>query len=211
MQRFKLIPQSKDSKLTSSAIPAMYAEKATCPNYCPFFKKCYAKKGNVAFTFNRFDKVENYGGSWDEFCNSVKTTLKHTKLRLNVSGDLPSIKDRLDHEALKKLAKIVKRNKVKTWGYTHRKNSENIIKDVNSDYLTINRSVHTEKTAIKYQKDGVPVALALPKNKVKKNSWSKDNVKFQVCPNQINDNVKCDTCMLCADSNRDKVVVFIEH
>ncbi len=209
--RYKLILKSKNSKLSSDGIPAMYSEKSTCPKYCAFYNKCYAKAGNVSYTFNRFDKDQLYGGSWDQFIEAVTNNLRYTKLRLNVSGDLPNTNDQLDLDAMVKLSLVVKRNKIKTWGYTHRRNSNNTIKKINNNWLCINRSFHTLVHASKAHKEGVPSVVCLPKKKIKKNGFSYNGVKFEICPNQINKSVKCDTCMICADKNRDKVIVFIEH
>ena len=231
---YKMVTSSKDKKLSfterGQSMAATYSGKNTCSTGCPLYSDCYAKGGNTNFTFEamtpgtaKFEKSSEKarGGTFDSMIQAIADTLWDQPLRVSISGDLPSAdtENTLDLESVGKLAKVSKKNKLKAWTYTHKNDVSNLayvqdLASLNSDHWCLNISTDTLDQAVESFNKGLPTVITIARKDLPggKLGFKYRDVIFKVCPNQINaSKVRCNNCMLCQNSKRDHVVVFIKH
>lgn len=231
---YKLVTGSADKKLSfterGQTMAATYSGKNTCSTSCPLYSECYAKKGNVSFTFNALTpgtkqhekaSTKAKGSTFDNMIQAIADTLWDQPLRVSISGDLPSAdaENKLDLESVGKLAKVSVKNKLRSWTYTHKNDlSDRVyvqdLASLNSDNWCLNVSTDTLDQAVESFGKGLPTVITLDKKDLPngKLGFKYRDVVFKVCPNQVNpQRIRCNNCMLCQDSKRDHVVVFIKH
>lgn len=231
---YKLVTGSADKKLSfterGQTMAATYSGKNTCSTSCPLYSECYAKKGNVSFTFNaltpgtaQHEKASEKakGSTFDNMIQAIADTLWDQPLRVSISGDLPSAdaENKLDLDSVAKLAKVSKKNKLRSWTYTHKNDTSDSsyvqdLASLNSDNWCLNISTDTLDQAVDSFNKGLPTVITLDKKDLPngKMGFSYKGIKFKVCPNQVNAaKVRCNNCMTCQDATRDYVTVFIKH
>ena len=218
--RFHLTPKSSNAKTGPVAVTT--SSRATCPASCPFLKNgCYADAGY--YTRLHWDAVTRgeRGKPWRDHFADLEGLSTNTKLRLNVSGDLPHTGGRISRVYARALAVAVKR--LKAWTYTHHKltpsnlqilrflnRNSPVLNSYTEHGLTVNCSTETESAADAAVAAGLPAVLTVDSAETRAQWKTAAGNIVHVCPAQRRE-TDCDHCMLCHHRGRRVVVAFLAH
>ena len=203
---------------------ATMSSQATCPDACPLKgKECYAGQGPMSWAWNKLT-AGTIGHDFDFLITEIKRLPVGYKMRLNQSGDLPGVNNRID---AKKLSKLVQASKhIKGFTYTHKpiraskkhnvspllaKKNRQAIADANKGGFTINVSTNRIEEVDQALRANIgPVVTILPigsSNTV----YTAKGTKVIKCPAQRFESMTCAKCMLCQKTDRSVVVGFEAH
>jgi hypothetical protein len=234
MHTYHLIVKAGNSK--TGMVATSYSSASTCSDNCPFKysendephrigkSPCYACNGPMAIFWLK-SGVTNKKGVMirrfsdlsvdiSEFCHRISLLPANTTLRLNSAGDLPGTDGWLCKEDCIKIAHTCVDAKVNAFGYCHydctsdtekAAHNRGIIAQMNCLGVKLNVSVSNiidMQTTLSY---GLPVVGVVP-------STMTQSVKGACyCPAQTHNGVTCDSCRLCAKSDRPKAVLLKAH
>lgn len=193
-------------------IPVSTTTASTCSPSCAFMNEgCYAKGGPLAIHWRKVTQGLA-GMPWDDFVSQIAELPEGTLWRHNQAGDLPGSGDAIDIVAL---AALVSANSGKRgFTYTHKPTTPanvEAIKDANANGFTINLSgnnlEHADQLA---DLNAGPVVVVLAADQTT-NTVTPAGRKVVVCPASVRDDVSCQTCKLCAISDRRAIVGFPAH
>ena len=203
------------SNRKTGAIPTTTSAKETCWTGCPFYEKgCYAKGGPQNIHWNAISAGER-GYEWDTFLKLIRK-IKRTQLwRHNVSGDLPVVADGvIDGD---KVAQLVDANRGrKGYTFTHHPLTDTnlgVIKYANAAGFTVNVSTESVEVADKVMtKHGIPAVAVVHSTKMDRFYRTESGRRVITCPAIVHENdVTCETCGLCQQSNREFIIAFPAH
>lgn len=202
---FKFVKNSSNRK--TGNIPVVYADKATCPDTCPYKKKgCYAKYSYTNFHWN------NVNITFDSLIDCIRDLPIGQFWRYAIGGDLPGINEKIDFSLLKKLVEANKRKN--GFCYTHKApvgENADAIKFANQNGFTVNLSANTLRDADeKADLNIAPVVVTLPQN-AKKITFTPKGRKVIVCPKAHTKRMTCEKCKICQQVNRATIVGFPAH
>ena len=191
-------------------ISCTMTERASCPSACPLRDAgCYADGGPVAIHWRKLDQA---GKSLDELCQFISEIA--TRLwRHNVAGDLASIGRKI---CLSTLRRIIVANTGKMgFTYTHHdmalKHNRDAVAEANARGFTVNLSANNLHEADKLADLAIgPVVTLLPET-AKNNVRTPSGRNVVVCPAVLSDDINCQSCRLCARSNRQSIIGFPVH
>jgi len=211
----QFVPITKNSK--TGRISVTSTEAKSCPKACPFRdgKGCYYFSGYHTSMNNKHLENKTRGGTWDDMCESVSTTVKPGAIwRHNIGGDLPHYEEVIDFPKTKKL---VDANTGKEgFTFTHHDmdipGNRMVVKYCNDNGFTVNLSANGLRHADTLSDLGIaPIAVALPSDFANKVFYTPNGRKGVICPAIQKDNVTCKTCGLCAKSDRKVIIGFPAH
>ncbi len=234
--KYKLTEMTSNKKLTSGEklklVSATTSSWITCSKSCPMHIKCYAKRGHQALHANAITKGSR-GYDLDKLLKEIEELRPNTLLRLNVSGDLPSVSYKNDERkisvnALTKLLTATKDAKATAFTYSHlhcdKKNrSYNLaaIKEWSEPNFVINVSCESSSVAAKLYFDGQDIALTNTKlfnyavdqeinhGKKAELTTNEGSVDLFPCPASYKGS-NCNECRECSKHHRENIVVFKE-
>jgi hypothetical protein len=194
-------------------IPVSTTSAKTCPSDCPFKKSgCYADGGPLALFWGKVTR-EEAGTDWDSFCESVAALPEGQLWRHNQAGDLPSVGDVIDHDAMDMLvtANAGKRG----FTYTHHNpaigNNAGVIKHANMLGFTVNLSGNNLKHADTLAALNIGPVVAVVAEDHPERSETPEGRKVVVCPEQTGKAKSCAECKLCQKVDRAVIVAFRAH
>jgi len=213
---YQLSPQTANVKLGFMA--ASISSKETCPDACPLKKEgCYGAYGPINWVWTKVSKG-TIGKSFGELLTSLKALPKGYAFRHNQVGDLMGLNNEIDTPKLRELTAAVKH--LVAWTYTHKPivQSDSValanrkaIQEANQNGFTINISTNNIAEVDAALALGIaPVCTILPLGAAN-TSYTANGAKVIKCPAQYRDNITCNSCRLCAVSNRSVVVGFEAH
>ena len=204
----------------------------TCSKHCPMHTKCYAKKGKQALHAKKVTEGSR-GYDLDKLLKEIAELRPNSLLRLNVSGDLPSVSYKNDErkistEALTKLLIASQDAQATTFTYTHlhrdpKNSSYNLaaVKEWSEPNFVINVSCESPTVAAKLYFNGQDIALIHTKlfnlavdqeiNHGKRSELvtNEGSVDLFPCPASYKGS-NCNECRECSKYNRENIVVFKE-
>jgi hypothetical protein len=202
----------KSANVKTGPIPVSITGADSCPDSCPFSGGgCYAKGGPLAIHWRKVSTGER-GLAWGDFLGAIKNLSAGQLWRHNAAGDLLGAGETIDPVAL---GELVAANQGKCgFTYTHKTNhADNFkwIRAANAWGFTVNLSAndlhHADQLAD--QKAG-PVVTVLPIDGPTKQTTPKGRMVI-TCPATYRENVNCETCKLCAVSDRQTIIGFPAH
>jgi hypothetical protein len=203
----KFIARSTNRKL--GPIPAVYAEKSSCPSSCPLMGAgCYAELGPVSYHWKETKTP------WKAFLSEIEAIPAGSLWRYAVAGDLPGKGDNLNLQLTMELA--LANGESKGFTYTHKPlklpKEKALIKWVNTHTnFTINLSADSlEECDEKLSWNIAPVVTVVRTGCTLCDSTPKGKT-VMVCPETYNPQVNCLTCKICHNSKRDFIVGFPAH
>ena len=234
--KYKLTEMTSNHKLTSGEklklVSATTSSWLTCSKHCPLHSKCYAKRGRQALHAKKVTEGSR-GYDLDKLLKEISELRPNSLLRLNVSGDLPSVTYKNDErkistDALTKLLIATQDARAKAFTYTHlhsdpkhREYNLAVVKEWSTDNFVINVSAENSRTAAKLYFDGHDVALTNTKlfnfavdqeiNQGRKATLTtkEGTVELFPCPHSYKES-NCNQCRECSKHNRENIVVFKE-
>ena len=234
--KYKLTEMTSNRKLTSGEklklVSATTSSWITCSKHCPMHSKCYAKKGRQALHAKAVTETDR-GYDLDKLLKEIEELRPNTLLRLNVSGDLPSVTYKNDErkistDALTKLLIATQDAKAKAFTYTHlhsdpKHKEYNLatVKEWSEPNFVINVSCESSSEAVKLYFEGQDVALTNTKlfnlavdqeiNHGKKATLTtkEGSVDLFPCPASYKES-NCNECRECSEHHRENIVVFKE-
>ena len=203
----KFVARSTNRKL--GPMPAVYAEKKTCPPSCPLRGAgCYAEQVPVSYHWNATKTP------WGAFLDEIRGIPAGSLWRYAVAGDLPGDGDKLDLKLTLELA--LANGKARGFTYTHKPLSlpgeKALVGWINSNTnFTINLSADSlteadTKTAWKI----APAVVVVPTSSTLCTTTPKGKT-VMVCPATYNPQINCLSCKICQNKKRDFVVGFPAH
>jgi hypothetical protein len=216
------------SNAKTGAIAVSTTSQNSCPSACNLKGAgCYAESGNLgihwrAVAKHKTELLDNgkkaRGLTLDEFCDAIESLPKKSIFRHNQAGDLPSLDgENINGLALRTIVASVKNRKLRAFTYTHYKpQGENLaeLEHAISNGFTINLSANSLDEADKFKALGFPVAVVLPANTDKglRSFNTEKGNKVVVCPTNYNENITCSSCLICANSSKERAIVgFVAH
>lgn len=202
----------KSANTKTGPIPVSITGSDSCPPSCPFSGGgCYAKGGPLAIHWRKVTQGDR-GMPWADFCKSISALPNGQLWRHNAAGDLIGAGESIDPVAL---GELVAANQGKRgFTYTHKTNhADNFkwIKAANQWGFTVNMSANSLDHADQLADTGAgPVVTVLPIDAPPKQLTPKGRTVV-TCPATYRENVSCDTCKLCAVSDRTTIVGFPAH
>lgn len=202
----------KSANVKTGPIPVSITGSDSCPPSCPFSGGgCYAKGGPLAIHWRKVTQGDR-GMPWADFCQSISALPNGQLWRHNAAGDLIGAGESIDPVAL---GELVAANQGKRgFTYTHKTNDPanfQWIKAANEWGFTVNMSANDLHHADQLAEIGAgPVVTVLPIDAPPKQLTPKGRTVV-TCPATYRDNVSCDTCKLCAVSDRTTIVGFPAH
>jgi hypothetical protein len=203
------VRNSKNVKLSKNGkgVDATYASiKATCPKDCALKNEgCYAQSGNTFFTVKRLD--DNAGDKSGiivakEEAKAIDNSYRGKKvpegqiLRLHVSGDCTT------NTAAKTISaaanRWLKRGGKRVWSYTHAWRN---VKRESWGKINVLASMESPVDGIKAIRRGYAPALVVGSFASDKAFIAK-GIRWIPCPAQTKDNVTCQDCKLCHDTDK---------
>jgi len=234
--KYKLTEMTTNKKLTSGEklklVSATTSSWITCSKHCPMHTKCYAKRGHQALHAKAVTEGSR-GYDLDKLLQEISELRPNTLLRLNVSGDLPSVSYETDErkintEALTALigAAITSNSTLFTYTHLHsdpkhRRYNLAAIKEWSDPVLVINVSCELPSVATKLYFDGQDVALTdtgtfnyaveyeTSTGKKAKLTTKEGSVDLFPCPASYKGS-NCNECRECSKHHRENIVVFKE-
>lgn len=208
------ITEVSRNKKTGPILTTM-TSPSSCPKSCALKGNgCYAEHGPTAIHWNR---VDDKGMEWDEFCDELKRKLRGKSLwRHNVAGDLPTLEDgvTVSGRAIGRL--LVRAEAVPGFTYTHHPlNQSNVylfdfVHTAGVGKFTINISADTMAQADEAFEMNLPTTVVVPSDWTGLRLTPKGN-PVVICPAVANEGVTCLTCQLCAKADRKSIVGFPAH
>lgn len=202
----------KSANVKTGPIPVSITGADSCPPSCPFSGGgCYAKGGPLAIHWRKVSEGER-GFSFLDFCAKVKQFEPGQLWRHNAAGDLLGEGETIDPVSLGQLVKanIGKRG----FTYTHKTNDPKNFKWIKSANewgfvinLSANNLEHADQLA---DQCAGPVVTVLPIDAPTKQQTPKGRTVV-TCPATYREGVSCETCKLCAVSNRTTIIGFPAH
>ena len=234
--KYKLTEMTSNHKLTSGEklklVSATTSSWITCSKHCPMHSKCYAKRGRQALHAKKVTEGSR-GYDFNKLLQEIEELRPGSLLRLNVSGDLPSVSYETDErkistDALTALlgAAITSQSTLFTYTHLHsdpKHKDYNLaaVKEWSDPVFVINVSTENSKTAAKLYFDGQDVALTNTKlfnyavdqeiNHGRKATLTtkEGTVELFPCPHSYKES-NCNQCRECSKHNRENIVVFKE-
>jgi hypothetical protein len=202
----------KSANVKTGPIPVSITSANSCPNSCPFNDGgCYAKSGPLAIHWRKVSNGER-GLNWAGFCESIAALPQGQFWRHNAAGDLVGDGETIDPKALGEL--VLANQGKRGFTYTHKTNDPaNFawIKAANQWGFTVNVSANSLDHADELSAlDIGPVVTVLPIDAPTKQTTPNGRTVV-TCPATYKDDVSCNTCKLCAVSNRSTIVGFPAH
>jgi hypothetical protein len=192
--------KNKHSKLGKFIARSMSMTVDNCPSECTLMNNgCYAQSGRVNLHAMRAREMLN------DVYEFMVNLPQNWKMRHNVSGDffrddMPNV-DYL--EDVKKASK--EREDLVSYGYTHGAVRLAPYKPNELPNLTINASCDTFAEIREASALGYPCVTAIDADLMPKDDAGnflpmvkRDDMVLRICPNLLDENVKCSDCMLCA-------------
>lgn len=202
----------KSGNAKTGKIPVTMSGKQTCPKTCEFKGNgCYAENFPLSLHWNRI--TDNKGITFTDMV--YKIALSSAPVwRLNSAGDLPNIGGTILSNHVKALC-IANAGR-KGFAYTHHKPTPaniKIVRRANQAGFAINFSANNVEEADKLASlNAGPVVVTLPANAPHELSHTPEGRPVIVCPAvKKNSTVTCETCALCAKSDRKSIVGFPVH
>lgn len=203
----------KSSNPKTGRIPVSTSTAKTCPSSCPLRNNgCYAEHTLLTQHWKKVTEG-NRGDTFADFCSQVASLPEGQLWRHNQAGDLPGVGDRL---AIRQLEQLVKANKGKRgFTYTHKplktKEERKAVKQAVKEGFAINLSANNLTHADALVKLNIaPVVTIVPEDHPHL-SFTPKGHRVVVCPAQYMDKVTCESCKLCAVSDRPCIVAFQAH
>ena len=234
--KYKLTEMTTNKKLTSGEklklVSATTSSWITCSKHCPMHTKCYAKKGRQALHARAVTETDR-GYDLDKLLKEIAELRPNSLLRLNVSGDLPSVTYKNDErkisiDALTKLLIATQDAKATAFTYTHlhsdpkhRHFNLEVIKEWSAPNFVINVSCESPTVAAKLYFNGQDIALTNTKlfnlavdqevnhGKKAELTTSEGSVDLFPCPASYKGS-NCNECRECSKHHRENIVVFKE-
>lgn len=201
-------------------IPVSITTSDTCPDACPFKGAgCYAEGHWLGAYWRKLNDGRARSLDLEGFVDAIKAIAPGTLWRMNQAGDLPGENDRIDGEALARIAEANQGRRGFT--YTHKPvgfasfdavSNARAVDRANRAGLTINLSADNLAEADELSDLGIaPVVVVLPTNAPDKGNRTPAGRHVVVCPAQLRDEITCATCELCANGSRKSIVGFKAH
>jgi hypothetical protein len=210
MENFYLNMASGNSK--TGIMPVSTSHSGTCPEACPFKAKgCYAKAGPLAIHWKKVSSGER-GTDWKSFLEKVQTIPKGYLWRMNQSGDLVGLDNRINLTSLRELTKANKGRK--GYSYTHYPLTTHNIKaltEANNNGFTVNVSTNKLSEVDSAMETGLPVVTVLPFTTTDRIVKTENGNTVLVCPATLGKPISCVTCGLCQIRDRKYAIGFIAH
>jgi len=203
--RYHFIAKSSNSK--TGAIPVTYSERVTCPQSCPHYQSdCYAEGYYTRMTW---DKVPHRGGTLEELCASIAALPAGQLWRMNIAGDLPGEGEAVDTVAIDAI--VTANTGKRGFTYTHKKTPDAIdaASRATRAGFTVNLSADDAGEADELAEYG-PVCAIVPMD-CPERAYTPEGRTIIVCPAQTREDVTCQTCGLCAKSDRRVIIGFRAH
>jgi len=202
----------KSANVKTGPIPVSITGADSCPDSCPFSGGgCYAKGGPLAIHWRKVSTGER-GLAWGDFLGAIKNLSAGQLWRHNAAGDLLGAGETIDPVAL---GELVQANQGKNgFTYTHKTNhADNFqwIRAANAWGFTVNLSandLHHADSLV--DQNAGPVVTVLPIDGPTKQTTPKGRTVI-TCPATYRENVNCETCKLCAVSDRQTIIGFPAH
>lgn len=202
---YRLVDLSHNSK--TGTMPAVYGHRASCPTSCGLYQSCYAKSGRAALHW-----ATDAGASFADLLNWVTRLPKRAMWRFGVTGDLPGNGADLCRESIMALARANKRRPALAYSHypTTPENLETLKASKDAGF-TINASCDSLADIKAARAAQVPCVTYTDAGD-KRTAWRADGIRFVTCPNQsTRAKPQCKDCQLCADGDREFVIVFRAH
>lgn len=202
----------KSANVKTGPIPVSVTGADSCPDSCPFSGGgCYAKGGPLAIHWRKVSTGER-GMAWHDFLGAIKGLSAGQLWRHNAAGDLLGAGETIDPVALGEL--VAANHGKRGFTYTHKTNhADNFqwIRAANNWGFTVNLSANdlTHADSLVDQNAG-PVVTVLPIDGPTKQTTPKGRTVI-TCPATYRENVNCETCKLCAVSDRQTIIGFPAH
>ena len=202
----------KSANVKTGPIPVSITGADSCPDSCPFSGGgCYAKGGPLAIHWRKVSTGER-GLPWGDFLNAIKSLSAGQLWRHNAAGDLLGAGESIDPVALGEL--VAANHGKRGFTYTHKTNhADNFqwIRAANNWGFTVNLSANDLTHADSLvDKNAGPVVTVLPIDGPTKQTTPKGRTVI-TCPATYRENVNCETCKLCAVSDRQTIIGFPAH
>lgn len=206
--RKAVITTDKSRNSKTGPVAATYRGKQTCPSDCPAFKACYAKGGYTNLAFDKAS-IKREISDTVQFTKWIASLPFGQKIRHNVSGDFVKDNATLDRTYIRGFIRaMMKRPDLNSWGYTHawKKFKSNVFSKLNS--ANINASCDKISDIKSAKEKGFDTVVIMPQDA---KTGMYDGERIVICPNQTNEKVTCEKCMLCARKNRNFTIGFRIH
>jgi hypothetical protein len=188
-------------------MPAVYGHRASCPLSCGLYQECYGKAGRAALHWAKDD-----GASFADLIDWVSRLPKRAMWRFGVVGDFPGDGIKLCRESVMAIARANKRRPL--LAYSHYPiNAANLetLRAARDAGMTINASCDSLNDIKTARAAGIPAVTYTSAHDTRK-AWTDAGMRFVTCPNQSTKAApQCKDCQLCANGNRDYVIVFRAH
>lgn len=214
MQTVQIQFVRKSANAKTGAIPVTVTERASCPDTCKFKGNgCYyAASFYTKLNWDAIDQRKR-GGAWSDTCENVAKLPDGQIWRHNVGGDLPHNGGYINSALVGRLTAANKGKRGFT--YTHHDmgidTNRAAVKLANRHGFTINLSgdnlTHADTLA---DLDVGPVVVVLPIDQ-SGNTETPAGRHVVVCPAIDRDDVTCNSCKLCARSDRSAIIGFPAH
>lgn len=202
----------KSSNAKTGPIPVSTTSQESCPTSCGQYETCYAKSGPLALHWREVS-AGNRGDNLETFCESIASLPDGQLWRHNQSGDLPGRDATIDKASMLQL--IAANRGKRGFTYTHKpmntESNRDLVRFANQSGFTVNLSADTIAEADAKKALGIaPVAVVLPHDATRGGMTPAGN-RVVLCPATQRDNVTCESCKLCAWSERDVIIGFPAH
>ena len=198
----------KSANVKTGPIPVTYTERASCPTSCPHINAdCYAEAFHTRLAWNR----ATAGIEWAKLCETVAALPPGQLWRHNVAGDLPGVGESVDPV---KLGQLVAANTGRRgFTYSHKKTPEAVrwIKAANEWGFTVNLSADDAGEADQLAELRAGPVVAIVPSDTPEKSFTPGGRPIVICPAQSRDGITCESCKLCAVSDRKVIVGFRAH
>jgi hypothetical protein len=206
---FHLTRKSENAK--TGPIPVSTTSADTCPDACSLRGNgCYAESGPIGIHWRAVSSGER-GTDLATFAAAIAELPNGQLWRHNQAGDLPGTGDAIDAAAL---GAIVRANRHKRgFTYTHKpltRENRACIRGANKHGFTVNVSCDSLAAADAAKQARVGPVVAVVASDYA-GGFTPAGHRVVVCPAQTHEKVACDTCRLCAWSERDVVIGFQAH
>lgn len=225
--------KSQNRKLGKNTASS-YTQKSTCPDACSLKNNgCYADGYPVALHWNNLDKESTSKSHyvWGKFLNELKGLTHGTFFRHNVAGDLPGTNNTIDRGMFRDLIDACRN--IKGFTFTHKPVGWAAVGASAKDVQMIGSNTEAVREANKLARSGLGLTVNLSADSLEQADYlhslnigpvvsvvpigSSRHMKTPggrhviVCPNEIDENLTCDNCRLCANPKRKAIVAFVAH
>lgn len=215
--RSQFIKQSTNIK--TGQIPTTNSSSDTCPDACPLKTGgCYAKAH--PYIKANWDKLDQgtRGSSWGDFLGNIRSLRSGQIWRHNVAGDLPGSGDKIDREKFHELidanqdARGFTYTHYPVWMHKHAAHNVRAIRYANKRGFTVNLSANNLDQGIFYKrKFNIPTTALVPLDHDGRTKVLKDGTRLIPCPAENSEHVTCASCKMCADPDRNSIILFKAH